>query len=162
VPDGAFTHMGVVAAQTLLHPPQWVICERSVSQMSAGLAVQCANPGAHEGPGTEHTPALHVTPTPGGITCGFVVQSFAHAPQFFASVCTLVHVPEHDVLAAGGHEHPPPPIVHTWPLPQAAQAAPFVPQLLPVCADVTHPVASQQPLGHEVALHATHAPAEQI
>jgi len=128
--------------------------------MSAGLVVQCAHPGAHELPGTEHTPALHVTPA--GTTCGFVVQSFAHAPQFFASVCTLVHVPEHDVLAAGGHEHPPPPIVHTWPPAQGAQAAPFVPQLLPVSADVTHPVLSQQPLGHDVALHATHAPAEQI
>jgi hypothetical protein len=153
--------MGVVAAQTLPHLPQLVICERSVSQMSAGLAVQCANPETHDVAGTEHTPALQVTPA-GPATCDFVVQSFPHAPQFFGSVGTLVHVPEHDVLAAGGHEHPPPPMMHTWPLAQGAQAAPFVPQLLPVWADVTHPVASQQPLGHEVALHATHAPAEQI
>jgi hypothetical protein len=144
------------------HVPQWVVCERSVSQMSAGLVVQCAHPGAHEPPGTEHTPALHATPGADMMTCGFVVQSFAHAPQFFGSVCRLAHVPEHDVLAAGGHEHPPPPIVHTWPPAQGAQAAPFVPQLLPVWADVTHPVPSQQPLAQDVALHATHAPAEQI
>jgi hypothetical protein len=129
--------------------------------MSAGLVVQCENPGAHDVAGTEQTPALHVTPA-GPMTCGFVVQSFPHAPQFFGSVCTLTHVPEHDVLAAGGHEHPPPPIVHTWPPAQGAQAAPFVPQLLPVWADVTHPLPSQQPLGHDVALQATHAPAEQI
>jgi len=143
------------------HLPQLVICERSVSQMSAGLVEQCENPGAHDVAGTEHTPALQVTPA-ADMTCGFVVQSFPQAPQFFGSVCRLAHMPEHDVLAVGGHEHPPPPMMHTWPLPQGAQAAPFVPQLLPVWADVTHPALSQQPLGHEVALHATHAPAEQI
>jgi hypothetical protein len=143
----------------LPHVPQWFFCERSVSQMSAGLAVQCAHPAAHDEPGTAQTPALHVA---GPMTCGFVVQSFAHAPQFFASVCKSVQAPEHDELADGGQEHPPPPIVHTWPLAQAAQAAPLVPQRLPVCVAVTHPVASQQPFAHDVASHGAHAPAEQI
>jgi hypothetical protein len=106
----------------LPHVPQWVVCETSVSQMSAGLAVQCANPEAHDVVGTEQTPALHVTPA-GPMTCGFVVQSFPHAPQFFASVCTLVHVPEHDVLAEGGHEHPVAPDTQGWPVPPSAPVA---------------------------------------
>ena len=77
--------------------------------MSAGLVVQCAHPGAHDEPGTAQTPALHVA---GPATCGFVVQSFPHVPQFFASVCKSVQAPEHEVPAAGGQEQPPPPIVH--------------------------------------------------
>jgi hypothetical protein len=143
----------------LPHVPQLVFCERSVSQMSAGLAVQCAHPGAHEAPGTEHTPALHVA---GPMTCGFVVQSFPHAPQFFGSVCTSVHVPAHDELTDGGHEQPPPPILHTWPLAQGAHAAPLVPQLLPVCVVVTHPWPSQHPFAHDMASQGAHAPPEQI
>ena len=148
-----------MAGQTVVQPPHVAGFVMSVSHPSLTLAEQCIQPAAHDDAGTEHAPATHDT---GPLTFFRAVQSWPHAPQFFASVCVLVHAPAHDVFAAGGQEHPPPPIVHTWPLEQAAQAAPFVPQLLPVCAAVTQPVPSQQPLAHDVALHATHAPAEQI
>jgi hypothetical protein len=82
----------------------------SVSQPSLTLAVQCIQPAAHDDAGTEHAPATHDT---WPLTFFSALQSCAHAPQFFESVCVLEHVPLHDVLADGGHEHPPPPIVHT-------------------------------------------------
>jgi hypothetical protein len=44
---------------------------------------------------------------------------------------------------------------------QAPHAAPLLPHSVVVCAAVTHPVLSQHPSGHEVALHATHAPLAQ-
>jgi hypothetical protein len=103
-------HFGAVAGHAVVQPPHvlgWLIC---VSHPSFGLAEQCAHPAAHDAAGTEHTPPPQAT---GPVTFFKALQSCPHAPQFFESVCVLVHVPLHDVLADGGHEHPPPPIVHT-------------------------------------------------
>ena len=51
------------------------------------------------------------------------------------------------------------PFAHVWPVAQAAHAAPPVPQV--PALEVRHmPLASQQPLGQEVALQ-THAPPAQ-
>jgi hypothetical protein len=148
-------HVGVALGQTMPQPPQLGDAAMFVSHPGSGSPAQCAHPAAHEE--TAHVPPLHCTPP----TFFRAVQSWPHVPQFFSSVCVLAHPLAHDVVD-GGHEHPPPPIVQTSLLGQAAQAAPFVPQLPPVCAAVTHPVLSQQPFAHEAALQATHVPAEQI
>jgi hypothetical protein len=103
-------HWGAVGGQTCPHVPQLAGWVTSVSQPALGAVVQCAHPSAHDDGGTEHTPALHVVCP---ATCGFIVQSLPHVPQFFWSVCRSVHAPEHVSFAEGGQEHPPPPIVHT-------------------------------------------------
>jgi len=99
-------HFGAVAGHTVVHPPQEAGLLISVSHPAVALPGQCIQPGAHDVGGTLQTPPLHVA---GPLTWERAVQSWPHAPQFFESVCVSVHVPLHDVLADGGHEHPPSP-----------------------------------------------------
>ena len=58
----------------------------------------------------------------------------------------------HDV---GSHAHKPVVLLHSWPVPHAAQLAPAVPhEMVDSDAHATHvPVESQQPCGHELASH---------
>jgi hypothetical protein len=73
-PAGA--HTGVAPPHDVLHDPQWLTSDRSVSQPSPGTFEQCAYPEAHV---KEQTPAVHEMPA--AATCGSNVQSLSHLPQ---------------------------------------------------------------------------------
>jgi hypothetical protein len=80
LPEAA--HTGVFAGHDVVQPPQVWALERSVSQPSSGLVLQCAYGWAHEAGGTEHLPSTQLT---GPLTWGSNVQSCPHAPQLCTS-----------------------------------------------------------------------------
>jgi hypothetical protein len=84
------------------------------------------------------------------------VLQAAHSPPFLpqAPVVGVVHCPAalqqpllHDVASQVQA-----PLSQAWPVAQAAQATPRVPQAAAVVGLTQLPLSSQQPLGHEVAL----------
>jgi hypothetical protein len=66
---------GVFPLQVTLHAPQFPWVVMLVGQPAFGLVVQFCHPDAHV---TAHWPAVHCAP----MTCGSIVQSLPHEPQF--------------------------------------------------------------------------------
>jgi hypothetical protein len=80
LPEAAQT--GILVGHELVQPPHVLTLERSVSQPSSALLVQCPYGWAHEVVGTTHLPATQVT---GPLTLESSVQSCPHAPQLCGS-----------------------------------------------------------------------------
>jgi hypothetical protein len=72
------SHTGSTPEQAPPHDPQLVVVFRGVSQPSVGSPLQSPHPGAHEVAGNEQRADTHVV---GPLTCGRLVQSFAHDPH---------------------------------------------------------------------------------
>jgi hypothetical protein len=97
-------------------------------------------------------------------------HTLPHAPQFALSVDTFTHFVPQAFGVAPLHEREhalpahialPVPALGPGHTPHVAPAVPL-PHACVFCAVVTQPPALQQPPAHELALHATHAPAWQM